>query len=305
MGIGRCPVPIFFWVSREMKGLFVGLVTLDVVYSVAALPQPNQKIVALADAVTAGGPATNAAVTFGYLGNEAVLLGSVGAHPMGQGIVSDLQGRVNFVDLHPDRAQPPPMSSILVTQATGDRAVVSRNAVQSQAAVEAIPGDILLGVDIVLLDGHQMAVGKAVLDSAIAQQSQVPVVLDGGSWKAGLEDVLPHVDYAICSANFYPPGCETSKEVFAYLKAHQISRMAITRGGQPIQYFDQGNVGEIAVPQIRPVDTLGAGDVFHGAFCHAILRSGFQDALAEAAGVAAKSCMFFGTRAWMEPGRGL
>jgi sugar/nucleoside kinase (ribokinase family) len=283
-----------------MKGLFVGLVTLDVVYLVADLPQPNQKIVALGDAVTAGGPATNAAVTFGYLGDEAVLLGIVGAHPMSQGIVSDLQGRVNFVDLHPDRSQPPPMSSILVTQATGDRAVVSRNTVQSQAAVEAIPGDILQGVDMVLLDGHQMAVGKA-----IAQQSQVPVVLDGGSWKAGLEEVLPHVNYAICSANFYPPGCETSEAVFAYLRACQISRIAITHGGQPIQYFDQGKVGEIAVPQIRPVDTLGAGDVFHGAFCHAILRSGFQEALAEAADAAAKSCMFFGTRAWMEQGRGL
>ncbi|MCY7284866.1 MAG: sugar kinase, partial [Cyanobacteria bacterium CAN_BIN43] len=45
------------------QGLFVGLVTLDLVYLVTALPQSNQKIVALEDSMTAGGPAANAAVT--------------------------------------------------------------------------------------------------------------------------------------------------------------------------------------------------------------------------------------------------
>jgi sugar/nucleoside kinase (ribokinase family) len=286
--------PYIFWVG-EMKGLFVGLVTLDVVYLVAELPQPNQKIVALADAVTAGGPATNAAVAFGYLGNQAVLLGGVGSHPLAQGIISDLQGRVTIADLLPNRTQPPPMSSIWVTQGTGDRAVVSRNAVQSQAPAAAIPAEILQGVDIVLIDGHQMEVGRA-----IAQQTQVPVVLDGGSWKAGLEDILPQVDYAVCSANFYPPGCATPADVFAYLSQWSIPHIAITQGEQPIQYLDRGKAGEIAVPQIQPVDTLGAGDVFHGAFCHFILRSPFPEALAEAAIVAAKACLFFGTRAWME-----
>ncbi len=278
-----------------MKGLFVGLVTLDLVYWVAELPQLNQKIVALADAVTAGGPATNAAVAFGYLGNEAVLLGGVGAHPLGQGILTDLRGRVTIADLHPDRPQPPPLSSILVTPSTGDRAVVSRNAVQSQAGVEAIPAGILQGVEVVLLDGHQRTVG-----GEIARRATVPIVLDGGSWKPGLEDILPLVDYAICSANFFPPGCTTSAEVFAYLSALGIPQIAITHGGQPIQYLERGELGEIAVPPVRPVDTLGAGDIFHGAFCHFILRMGFRSALAEAAIVAAKSCLFFGTRAWME-----
>ncbi|PMB30496.1 ribokinase, partial [Fischerella thermalis CCMEE 5319] len=48
------------------------------------------------------------------------------------------------------------------------------------------------------------------------------------------------------------------------------------------------------------VDTLGAGDIFHGAFCHYVLRENFLDALASAAKIAAFSCQFFGTRRWME-----
>lgn len=33
----------------------------------------------------------------------------------------------------------------------------------------------------------------------------IKVVLDGGSWKSGLEKLLPHVHTAICSADFRPP----------------------------------------------------------------------------------------------------
>ena len=51
--------------DRERRGLFVGLVTLDVVYLTDHPPTRNQKIVASDYTVAAGGPATNAAVAFG------------------------------------------------------------------------------------------------------------------------------------------------------------------------------------------------------------------------------------------------
>jgi sugar/nucleoside kinase (ribokinase family) len=278
------------------QGLFIGLVTLDLVYLVTALPQSNQKIVALEDSMTAGGPAANAAVTFSHLGNSAILLSSVGQHPSRQLVLADLHG-VAIADLTPNRTQSLPISSILVTQATGERAIVSRNAVQAQAPTTAIPVDILQEIEIVLIDGHQMAVGQAIAKQAKAQQ--IPVVVDGGSWKAGFEEVLPYVDYAICSANFLPPQCSTLADVFDYLISLKIPHIAITNGSQPIQYFYQGSEGQIPVPKIQPVDTLGAGDIFHGAFCHFILRTNFLEALALAADVAGRSCQFFGTRQWM------
>ena len=278
------------------QGLFVGLVTLDLVYLVTALPQSNQKIVALEDSMTAGGPAANAAVTFSHLGNSATLLSSVGQHPSRQLVLADLHS-VAIADLTPNRTQSVPISSILVTQATGERAIVSRNAVQAQAPTTAMPVDILQETEIVLIDGHQMAVGQAIAKQAKAQQ--IPVVVDGGSWKAGFEEVLPYVDYAICSANFLPPQCFTLADVLDYLISLKIPHIAITNGSQPIQYFSQGSGGQIPVPKIQPVDTLGAGDIFHGAFCHFVLRTNFLETLALAADVAGRSCQFFGTRQWM------
>lgn len=292
--------------TDNKHGLFVGLATLDLIYLTEALPTQNQKIVALDYTVAAGGPATNAAVTFGYLGDRPTLLSIFGAHPINQLVLADLeQCSVAIADLNPKQSEPLPTSSIIVTQATGERAVVSLNAVRSQAGLEQmeqalgdrIPPDSLSGIDIVLIDGHQMEVGREIAQRAKA--SQIPVVIDGGSWKPGFEGVLPLADYVICSSNFHPPGCSSAKEVLVYLTHLGVPHIAITQGREPIQAFCEGTASSIPVPQIRPVDTLGAGDIFHGAFCHYILRLGFEQAIAASANVAAKACESFGTRSWM------
>jgi sugar/nucleoside kinase (ribokinase family) len=64
--------------------------------------------------------------------------------------------------------------------------------------------------------------------------------------------------------------------------------------------ISSNKTGTINVPTIEAVDTLGAGDIFHGAFCHYILQETFTDALKQAANIAANSCQFFGTRRWMQ-----
>jgi sugar/nucleoside kinase (ribokinase family) len=282
-----------------MHGLFVGMTTLDLIYRAIAPPQPNQKLVASDYIVSAGGPATNAAVAFAHLGNQSTILSAIGSHPMTHLIVADLQQcGVGWIDLDPARTESPPVSSIIVTEATGDRAIISINTTKLQATAAQIPADVLHNVDIVLLDGHQLAVSRAIAQQA--KMFNIPVVLDGGSWKPGLESLLPLVNYAVCSTNFYPPHCNTQADVVAHLKNLRVSHIAITGGEQPIWYDNSAQTGTIPVPKIQPIDTLGAGDIFHGAFCHFILQTHFVEALAQSAEVAARSCLHFGTRQWMK-----
>ncbi|MBD1856335.1 PfkB family carbohydrate kinase [Leptolyngbya boryana CZ1] len=270
------------------RGLFVGLVTLDLIYLADAPPQPNQKIVAQETTIAAGGPATNAAIAFQHLGNSSTLFSAIGCHPICHLIKADLKS-INVMDLDPDRQEPPSISSIVVSQSTGDRAVISLNAVRTQLSPDCIPSSILDEVDIILIDGHQMAVGAEIAKMA----GTIPVVIDAGSWKPGFEQIFPYVDYAICSANFQAP---TEQSVFDYLYSYGIENIAITQGEHAIEVF---NHPQIKVPQVNVKDTLGAGDIFHGAFCHFILQHDFVTALAEAARVASYSCEFFGTRQWM------
>jgi len=124
-------------------------------------------------------------------------------------------------------------------------------------------------------------------------------VIDGGSWKEGFEKVLPLANYLICSERFLPPGCCRSEDVVQFATEHGVAHGAITRGADPLFYWSSKLKGELVPPSVNAVDTLGAGDFFHGAFCHAILRMPFIDSLTFASRIASQSCKTFGTRRWM------
>ena len=116
-------------------GLFVGLVTLDVVQRVDRVPGPNDKVVASSLDVAAGGPATNAAVAFAALGGRSTLLTAVGVGPPVRRVrrsVPPWRDRRRRGDGRPSR---PAISAVSVLAATGERSVVSRNAEQAYAAV--------------------------------------------------------------------------------------------------------------------------------------------------------------------------
>ena len=60
---------------------------------------------------------------------------------------------------------------------------------------------------------------------------------------------------------------------------------------------------DITLKFVLMVDTLGAGDILHGAFCRYYAEGNqFVAALQQASRVATLSCRTFGTRAWMERG---
>jgi sugar/nucleoside kinase (ribokinase family) len=283
----------------ERNGLFVGLSTLDFIYLTQGIPQNNQKIVALEQAIAAGGPATNAAVTFSHLGDRATLLSVLGQHPIAEIIRRDLEVyKINFLDLDASIREIPSVSSIIITQSTGERAVVSTNASKFLISRDRIPPDILENIKIVLIDGHQMQVSLAIAQQAKAKN--IPIVVDCGSWKTGFEEVLSLADYVICSDDFQPPNCRDKETIFTFLQALKIPHIAISQGKNPIQYISQDKRGEIPIAATCAIDSLGAGDILHGAFCYYILRHDFVKSLTLAAEIATYSCQFFGTRQWME-----
>jgi sugar/nucleoside kinase (ribokinase family) len=86
-------------------GLFVGITTLDLIYGVSHVPQANEKQTAAVLEISAGGPATNAAVTFRHLGNKAKLLSVLGQHPLADLVRADLDAQqIELLDLSPERA---------------------------------------------------------------------------------------------------------------------------------------------------------------------------------------------------------
>ncbi|HEX3955257.1 MAG TPA: PfkB family carbohydrate kinase [Trebonia sp.] len=288
--------------------LFAGLCTFDLIQSVTRMPGPNEKVTAARQLTAAGGPATNASVTFAFLGGHATLLTGVGRHPLAAGMRADLrQEGVRLIDAAETDDSPPSVSSIIVTQGTGDRCVVSRNAAGRTLDP---PPDLAALVDeaqVVLIDGHHRAL--AVAAARAARERGRLCIMDGGSWKPVTAELVPHVDIAVCSADFRPPGqlTKSADDTLAYLLDSGVPWAVITDGPRPVRWASRahGIQPDILVPVTEVADTLGAGDVFHGAFTHAIAACAvpgvneLATALQFAATVAAHSCQAFGTRAWM------
>ncbi|HSO64094.1 MAG TPA: PfkB family carbohydrate kinase [Ornithinibacter sp.] len=283
--------------------LACGLATVDVVQTVERVPGANQKVVALGTRVEAGGPALNAAVTAALLGMPARLVTGVGRSALGAVVRDDCAAHgVDLVDTAGEGFDLP-VSTVLVTASTGERAVVSRNAAGAAGCAVPAPGRLavlLEGVQGVLVDGHHLPVAVAV--AAAARERGIPVLADAGSWKPGLETLLAHVDVLVASADLRAPSGPGLPDLLA-LGPGWVAR---TAGGSPVEWLSaDGSGGWVSVPDVEVVDTLGAGDVLHGALLADLARHGPSDlpgSLRRAVEVAARSVTADGARGWA--GRG-
>jgi sugar/nucleoside kinase (ribokinase family) len=223
------------------------------------------------------------------LGAEATLVTVLGAHPLAALARADLATcGVRVLDLAPDLTTPPAVSAVAVRDHDGERTVVSRNAA-AQAGF-AVPELDLVGVGAVLVDGHHPAL--ALKAARAAKERGVPVVLDAGSWKPVLDELLPLVDVAACSAHFRVPG--------PGLRERGVPVVITTAGPDPVRWSTGEDSGEAAVPAVAARDTLGAGDVWHGALAFAVAGLGNDVAgwVRHANEVAAERVRHVGPRSW-------
>jgi sugar/nucleoside kinase (ribokinase family) len=128
----------------------------------------------------------------------------------------------------------------------------------------------------------------------------VALCLDGGSWKPGTSELAPMLTVAICSERFVVPGTAGDPDsLFAWFAAQGVPHVALTRGPRPILCSDHGRRFQIEIAPINAADTLGAGDVLHGAFVHHFASGhDFESALRKAAQTATLSCQSLGVQAW-------
>src|SRR5208283_6239528 len=217
------------------KGLFVGLATIDVAYLVEKIPLRNAKIAVPSQQVSAGGPSANAAATFAFLGGRGALVTAVGKHPLGTVIRQDLgHFSVTVHDIARNRKEAPPLSSILVLRGSGERTVVSANAAAFPPISFRFNPRWLNGVSVVQVDGHYMPL--CIAGARLARSRGIPVVLDSGSWKEGMAELLLAIDIAICSDGYRPPSCRDNGDSLEFLAGQGIRQVAITRGAAPIIY---------------------------------------------------------------------
>ncbi|GMA26075.1 hypothetical protein GCM10025864_38340 [Luteimicrobium album] len=151
-----------------------------------------------------------------------------------------------------------------------------------------------------LLDGHHPALQTVA--ARAARSAGVPVLLDAGRWKPHLAELVRCCDVVAASGDFRLGADPTARAdgVGPGLRAVGVARVAVTHGAGPVEWWEDDRSGTVPVPAVDAVDTLGAGDAFHGALAWALASgAGFVGALAEAARVASLRVSVAGPRAWL------
>jgi sugar/nucleoside kinase (ribokinase family) len=131
-----------------------------------------------------------------------------------------------------------------------------------------------------------------------ARRRNIPVVLDADvvmSMREGLLNAASHLIFSV-EALTATAGTTQLEDALRRIAEQTPGFVAVTRGAQGMMWLDEaGRIQVMPTFPVHTVDTLGAGDVFHGAFALAITeRRAIPDAMRFASAAAALKCTRFG-----------
>jgi sulfofructose kinase len=276
--------------------LCVGIAVLDHVFAVDAIPTRPEKHRARDLAVVGGGIAANAAVAVARLGGRAALATRLGADATGDAIVRGLERE--GVDCSPTRrfeGLRSPTSAVLVDRA-GERLVVAYSDPDIPADPSWLPRRLPPDVRAVLGD-TRWPEGAAHL-FRLAREAGVPAVLDADRTPTPeVFGLATHVAFAEQGLHEMT-GLSDPAEALRSLSGRADGWLGVTVGDRGALVLEGGAVERLPAFRVETVDTLGAGDTWHGALALALAEGkGEREAVRFAAAASALKCTRFGGRA--------
>ena len=264
---------------------------------VATFPKAGHKVQASEYVVTIGGQSGNAAMAAARLGALTFYAGTLGApdDPVAGEIVAALEK--NGVDCSGTVRVPGARSSVslIMLDAQGEKMIATRrDSGLNDAKLPNIPA-LVARADAVLADNRYPLFSVPVCEAAKARG--IPRVLDFDK-PTGFDDVLLLLSTHVIASADAAREATGETDLPAALKTmgqHLNCFLAITDGAAGYYWLDGGKVRHGNAFKVDAVDTLGAGDVFHGAFTMMLAETGDEvGAMRFAAAAAAIKCTRFG-----------
>lgn len=289
----------------EFDVVGVGLNATDTMLLVSRYPPCGGKAPFTGEFLSVGGQVATAVVTCARLGLRTKYIGTIGDDERGRiQMESLLAAGINLDHVQQRRNCPNQSAYIVVDQSNGERTVFWNRPDCLAIAPEAITEEQIACARLLHIDGHDTAaVGRA---AEIARAHGIPVTVDVDTIYPGFDRVLPLADYLIASSEFPArwTGIRDPFEALSGLQAkHGMRVAAMTLGANGALALTEGRFYYSPGFVVDCVDTTGAGDVFHGAFCYAVLEKMDSAAALEFSNaMAALNCTAFGARGGLQSG---
>jgi sugar/nucleoside kinase (ribokinase family) len=278
--------------------LCIGMPVRDLTFRIEELPQRGLKVSASHFDEIAGGNALNAAIGIVRLGGRASICGPMGdSRETSAKYIFDKLAHEGIDTKHlvhmPGLVTP--ISSIMIDP-SGERTIVTFRDPELWKVRLPDAGTLLRDCDAILVENRCAEFCTDLC--AEARKRGIPVVVDVDRAMSMREGLLTASSHLIFSSEALQATAGTADDADALLKMSKLtpSFLAATRGPRGTIWLDErGELRETPAFPVHTVDTLGAGDIFHGAFALAITENQtVPDALCFASAAAALKCTRFG-----------
>jgi ribokinase len=267
-----------------MKVVVVGSLNIDYIAAVEHLPVAGETVLATGLVRRFGGKGANQAVAAARQGASVGMIGCVGADDAGRAYCQRLRAEgISVTGVTATNRALTGTALIAVDKAAENSIIVAAgaNGEMKPAAIRAQQRRIA-SADILLL---QLEVPMATVIEAVhvANRANVLVVLNPSPMRDGFPWGNCRLDTLIVNAgeaqaifklrpDCMPAGLAKWQRALAQ---RRIERLIITQGARPTFCISAGGYLKVPTLAVRPVDTVGAGDAFAGAF--AARRAGGAD----------------------------
>ncbi|HEY1213356.1 MAG TPA: PfkB family carbohydrate kinase [Bryobacteraceae bacterium] len=279
--------------------LGIGLNATDTLLLLREFPPYAGKVPFAEERLSPGGQVATAVVTGARLGLRTKYVGTIGDDYRGRVQAESLSGTgVDTSGLIVRENCPNQTAYILIDQSTGERTVLWQRCDGLRLTPSDIRREDIAHARLLHIDGFD--IDAAVYAASTARELAVPVSLDVDTVYPGFDAVLRNVDYLVASSTW--PGEWTGEsDPFAALTMlqheYRFTVAAMTLGDRGALALYHGQWSYEPAFEVGCLDTTGAGDAFHGAFCYAMLQGMPMEAVLRFSNAAAAlNCMAIGAR---------
>jgi sulfofructose kinase len=284
--------------SPRKRLVAVGATCLTSIYRIESIPVAPAKSVSTQACRVVDGMAISAACAFARLGGEAEIWARFGDDPQGTAMLVELAEA--GVDVSACRVIPGGKSShsAVIVDRHGDRLVVPYHDPSLDRAADWLPLERFAKADFMHCEVRWPEGAEAAL--AAARRVGLPAMLDGETAPLDvLHRLVPLATHAVFSDQglFAFAGTGDLEAALRHVTASHDGHVGASCGPAGYAWLENGAVRRVPAPKVDVVDTLSAGDVFHGALALALAEGRPMDAAARFACVAASiKCTRFGGR---------
>jgi sulfofructose kinase len=278
--------------------LCIGMPVRDLTFRVSGVPARGSKENATHYEEICGGNALNAAIGIVRLGGRASICGPMGdVRDTSDRYILDKLAHEGIETKHVVRMPGlvTPISAIMIDP-SGERTIVTFRDPELWK-VQLPPIETLLDDCAAILTESRCAEFCTEL-CAEAVRRGIPVIVDVDRAMSLREGLLNASSHLVFSSEPLQETADIADDAKALHKIAKLTRsfLAGTRGPQGTIWLDENQtIQETPAFPVHTVDTLGAGDVFHGAFALAITeKQELRQALRFASAAAALKCTRFG-----------